>query len=69
VFKGVPVFDNLYTWLGVFFLSGSVFSFRNISQTKALQFVIIVARFLSILSMIVGAIYVIIRYDSQGLVP
>lgn len=69
MFAGVPVLDSLYTWLGVFFLSGALFSFRNVSQTKALQFVIIAVRFLSIVSMIVGAIYIIIRYGSQGLVP
>ena len=69
VFEGVPVMSSLYTWLGVFFISGAVFSFRNVSQTKVLQFVIIAVRFLSILSMIVGAIYIIIRYGSQGLVP
>lgn len=69
VFEGVPVLSSLYTWLIVFFLSGSIFSFRNVSQTKVLQIVIIAVRFLSLLSMIVGAIYIIIRYGSQGLVP
>jgi amino acid permease len=69
VFDGIPVLDSLYTWLGVFFVSGSVFSFRNVSQTKVLQVVIIAVRFLSIMSMIVGAIYIIIKYGSQGLVP
>lgn len=61
--------DSLYTWLAVFFLSGSLFSFRNVSQTKVLQMIIIAVRFLSIASMIGGAIYIIIRYGNQGLVP
>jgi amino acid permease len=56
VFDGIPVLDSIYIWLGVFFVSGSVFSFRNVSQTKILQFIIIIVRFLSVLAMIVGAI-------------
>lgn len=69
VFEGVAVLDSIYLWLAVFFVSGSVFSFGNIQQTKILQYAIIAIRFLSLLSMIGGAIYIIAAYGNQGLVP
>jgi hypothetical protein len=31
VFVGIPVLSSIYMWLGVFFVIGSVFSFRNIA--------------------------------------
>lgn len=69
VFDQVPVLNTIYIWLGVFFLSGALFSFKNVQQTKVLQYTIVVVRFVSILSMIFGAIYIIIRNGNKGLAP
>ena len=56
-------------WLGLFFLSGAAFSFKSIYNTKALQVVIIVVRFISIVAMIIGAIYIMIKYGVKSPVP
>lgn len=50
-------------------MSGALFSFKNVQQTKVLQYMIVVVRFVSILSMIFGAIYIIMKKGSKGLVP
>lgn len=69
VFEHVDILDEYSFWLGLFFLSGAAFSFKSIENTKALQFFIIVARFISIVAMIIGAIYIMIKYGVQSPVP
>ena len=49
-------------WLGLFFISGAAFSFKSIESTKALQFIIIIVRFVSIFLMLFGAVYVMYEY-------
>lgn len=58
VFKEVPVLNTFELWLGVFFVSGALFSFKSIEKTKLLQAVIISVRMASVLLMIGGAIYI-----------
>jgi len=53
----------------LFFLSGAAFSFKSISNTKALQFVIIIVRVISIVAMIIGALYIMIKYGPKNPVP
>jgi hypothetical protein len=45
--------------LGVFFLSGATFSFKDITKTKPLQIGIISIRVISIFLMIIGALVII----------
>lgn len=53
----------------MFFLSGAAFSFKSIQNTKALQFFIVIARFISIIAMILGSVYIMIKYGVQSPVP
>jgi len=53
----------------LFFLSGAAFSFKSIADTKALQFFIIVARFISLVAMIFGAVYIMLQYGVQNVTP
>ena len=69
VFEDVQVLKEYEVWLGLFFLSGAAFSFKSISDTKALQFFIIIARFISIIAMIFGAAYIMIKYGVRNPTP
>lgn len=55
---GVGVINTFEFWLGAFFISGAIFSFKSIEKTKALQITIIIVRIISILLMFFGAIAV-----------
>lgn len=59
--------DKIYPWLGLFFISGAVFSFKDVASTKILQIFIIVIRCLSIGAMLVGAVYIAIAYGGHSL--
>lgn len=69
VFKDVEVLKQYELWLGLFFISGAAFSFKSIEKTKVMQFVIIVVRVISIVAMIIGAIYIMIKYGVKSPVP
>jgi hypothetical protein len=61
--------NDFKLWVGLFFISGAMFSFKSIEKTKVMQFVIIVVRFISIVAMIIGAIYIMIKYGVKSPVP
>lgn len=67
MFSHVPFLDLIYPWLGLFFISGSVFSFRDVSSTKILQIFIIIIRFFAVGAMLVGAIYIAVKYGAHSL--
>lgn len=69
VFKDVDILKEYEVWLALFFLSGAAFSFKSIENTKSLQFVIIVVRFISIVAMIIGAIFIMIKYGVKSPIP
>ena len=62
VFHDVNVLNSYYFWLGLFFLSSSLFSFGNIHNTKPIQYIIIIFRFISISLMIIGSIIIMIKF-------
>lgn len=62
VFKDIDILNSFYLWLGLFFLSGAAFSFKSIESTKGLQFLIIIVRFVSIILMLGGAVYLMAEY-------
>lgn len=59
LFGDISVLNTFYFWLGVFFVSGATFSFKDITKTKVLQIGIISVRIISILLMIIGALVII----------
>lgn len=59
LFGNFDVVKHFEFWLGIFFLSGAVFSFKDITKTKPLQIAIISVRIVSILLMIIGALIII----------
>ena len=69
VFEDVQILKEYEVWLGLFFLSGATFSFKSISDTKALQFFIIIVRFISIIAMIFAAAYIMIKYGVRNPTP
>lgn len=69
VFDGQEIVGTIYFWLAIFFLSGAIFSFRSVEKTAGLQFIIILVRFVSILLMIGGAFFLMIRDGVKGLTP
>lgn len=50
-------------------MSGAAFSFKSIENTKALQLVIIVVRFISIVAMIIGAVYIMFAHGVKTPTP
>jgi hypothetical protein len=69
VFKDIEVMNNFYLWLGLFFVSGAAFSFKSIANTKGLQVLIVVVRFISILLMLFGSIFLMIKYGTRDPIP
>lgn len=69
VFNEVYLLEEFNFWLGLFFVSGAAFSFKSIESTKGLQFLIIIVRFVSILLMLFGAVYVMIEYGIKTPTP
>jgi hypothetical protein len=59
----------MYFWIGIFFVSGSIFSFKDVHNTKILQSFIIFVRFITLLSMFFGAIFLIAKNGIQTLTP
>ena len=63
------IFKSFNFWLSIFFVFGSVFSFRSIDKTKPIQYVIITVRLISVILMIGGALYLIIADGVKKLTP
>ena len=67
VFAHVNFLNKIYPWLGLFFICGGVFSFKDVASTKVLQFFIIGIRCLALAAMLIGAIYVAAAFGSHSL--
>ena len=67
--EGDSIIKSFNFWLAVFFVFGSLFSFRSIDKTKVMQFIIISVRIISILMMFGGAIYLTISGGVKKLTP
>lgn len=67
--EGSSIFSSFSFWLLIFFVFGAVFSFRSIDKTKPMQFIIISVRAISIILMIGGALYLIIKDGMKNLTP
>lgn len=63
------ILSSFNFWLAIFFAFGAVFSFQSIDKTKPMQVIIITARSVSILMMIIGAIYIMSKDGVQPLTP
>jgi len=59
-FKGDYLIGDYRFWLGVFFLLGTGLSFSSLSKTRLLQITVIVVRIAEVVSLLSGAIYIII---------
>lgn len=62
-FAGAQLLDQYDFWMILFFFSGAVFSFKDVSSTKVLQIVIAVVRVLCLAMFILGPIYIIFRNE------
>ena len=69
VFKDVKYVGDFNFWVFLFFLSGAVFSFRSIDKTKIMQAIIIFVRIISLLMLIIGAVYLFCKDGVQKIVP
>mgnify|MGYP001156559193 FL=1 len=69
VFKDVKYVGEFNFWVFLFFLSGAVFSFRSIDKTKIMQAIIIFVRIISLLMLIIGAVYLFCKDGVQQIVP
>lgn len=67
VFDHVTFLNKIYPWLGLFFVCGGVFSFKDVASTKVLQYFIIGIRCVALMAMIVGAIYVAAAFGAHRL--
>lgn len=67
VFSHVNFLNKIYPWLGLFFVCGGIFSFRDVASTKILQYFIITVRCLALGAMIIGAIYVSAAFGGHSL--
>ena len=68
VFDHVTFLNKIYPWLGLFFICGGVFSFKDVASTKILQFFIIGIRCLALGAMLIGAIYISGAYGAHSIV-
>ena len=67
--SGDSILKTFNFWLIIFFVFGSLFGFRSIDKTKPIQYVIITVRLVSVLMMIGGALYLIIKDGVKKLTP
>ena len=67
--QGDSILKSFNLWLALFFICGAIFSFKSIENTKIMQAIIISIRVLSVILMIVGAIYLMIVGGVKKLTP
>jgi hypothetical protein len=60
-FKDIDVLGDYQFWVAVFFLTSSIFSFKDVSSTKIIQIFISYIRLICLLLFILGPIYISIR--------
>lgn len=59
--QSTSILEEFNFWILIFFLCGSAFSFRSVDKTKVMQMLIIGVRVISIVLLLGGALYLILR--------
>jgi hypothetical protein len=69
VFHDIDYLRDFRFWVCLFFISGAVFSFRSIDNTKVMQITIIAVRVISLAMFLFGAIFLFCRDGIQDFIP